>query len=214
MLGPSFGPDASGGKWETFHPRCLPSTSPAIGAAVGSGLGAMFALIARGSASSFGGRWVLSPASTLLIASLVLAAPTSLRKLDGGACCLSRCSFRDAQTVRGSWVSHCVKPVVATVAFTNGVTTIVAGLLARRDVGLAETFIVRAALSAAFCFVLATPRNLSVRLLQMQAVRATFVTSGFGLAIQAIERGDMNIVQSELAVTLLLTLALEGITYR
>lgn len=175
--------------------------------------GAMFALITRSSASAVGVAQALSPAATLLVAPMLLVSPTSSAKwlavlavVAGGTW-----SLRKAFTGLSSSLAMVL---MLAIAITGGLLTVLTRLLAEWGVGLTETYIVRAALAAAFFLVVAPPRDLSFRVIPMLTLRAFLITAGVLLGILAIQRGDVTLIQSVLATTPLFILLMESIAYR
>ena len=92
----------------------------------------------------------------------------------------------------------------------NGMVGVLTAMLAARDVGLAETYVVRTSIAAVIFLSIFPPRALRGRDLGPLAIRAGFVTASFVLTILAIQRGNVVVIQSILATIPLMVVAWNG----
>lgn len=197
------------GPWQMLRPAVL-GVHLASAAVLVIATASMFALLLRCGPSPVGLAQALSPATTLLIAPLVLADGTSVGKWLAVAAVVAGglLAMRGAVTGLASGPALLLTLVIAA---SNGMLAVLTALLTRWGVGLAEIYIVRAVIAGAFFLAVAPPRDLRPRALPLLTMRAGFITAGFVLAILAMQRGDVVIVQSALATTPLFIIGLESL---
>ena len=78
---------------------------------------------------------------------------------------------------------------VLVAAVGTGLVTVMGRLLADRDVGVVEAYLVRAALAAVVCSVLVPPRDVPLRALPGMLPRAAFITAHFLLILIGVQDG-------------------------
>ena len=201
-----------GSAWRTFDTSILLLHAASVAVLCGS-TACMFALITRGRASGVAVGQALSPAATLLAAPILLSvAVTPVAVLAAGALMVgSLIPLRRSFDGIGSFA---VVMLLLGMGLCNGMIGVFTAMLAVRDVGLAETYIVRASMAALIFLTIFPPRSLRGRDLGPLAIRASFVTASFLLTIVAIQRGSVVVIQSILATIPLLVIALEWISQR
>ena len=100
-------------------------------------------------------------------------------------------------------------------AVGTGLVTVVGRLLADLDVGVVETYLVRAGFAALICSVLVPPRDVPLRALPGMIPRAAFITAHFLFILIGVQGGNPAVVQTAVATAPLFSLGLEAaITHR
>ena len=201
-----------GGPWRTFDTPIFLIHLASVAALSGS-TACMFALITRGRASGVAVGQALSPAATLLAAPILLSvAVTPLAVL--GASALMVGSLIPLRRSFDGIGSRTVMMLLLCMGLCNGLVGVLTAMLAARDVGLAETYVVRTSIAAVIFLAIVPPRGLRGRDLRPLVIRASFVTASFLLTIIAIQRGSVVVIQSILATIPLLVVALEWLRHR
>lgn len=103
---------------------------------------------------------------------------------------------------------------VLVAAVGTGLVTVMGRLLADRDVGVVEAYLVRAALAAVVCSVLVPPRDVPLRALPGMLPRAAFITLHFVLILVAVQDGNPAVVQTAVATAPLWSLAIQAAVTR
>lgn len=104
---------------------------------------------------------------------------------------------------------------VLIAAVGTGLVTVVGRLLADLDVGVVETYLVRAGFAALICSVLVPPRDVPLRALPGMIPRAAFITAHFLFILIGVQGGNPAVVQTAVATAPLFSLGLEAaITHR
>lgn len=98
---------------------------------------------------------------------------------------------------------------VLIAAVGTGLVTVMGRLLADRDVGVVEAYLVRAALAAVVCFILVPPRDVPLRSLPRMVPRAMFITVHFLLILVGVQDGNPAVVQTAVATAPLVSLGFE-----
>ena len=201
-----------GNTWHTFDPTILLIHVASVAVLCGS-TACMFALITRGRASGVAVGQALSPAATLIAAPILLGvAVTPVAVLAASALMVgSLIPLRRSFDGIGSFA---VVTLLLGMGLCNGMIGVLTAMLAARDVGLAETYVVRASIAAVIFLSIFPPRSLRRRDLGPLAIRASIVTASFLLTIIAIQRGSVVVIQSILATIPLLVIALEWVSHR
>lgn len=201
-----------GTEWHTFDPAILAIHLASV-AVLCVSTACMFGLITRGRASGVAVGQALSPAATLIAAPLLLGALITPFTVLGamalmlGALIPLRRSFEGIGSIG-------VVGILLVMGLCNGMVGVLTAMLAVRDVGLPETYIVRTVLSAVVFMAIFPPRDLRGGDLPSLVVRSSFVTASFVLTILAIQRGNVIVIQSILATVPLMVIALEWIRHR
>lgn len=99
---------------------------------------------------------------------------------------------------------------VLVAAVGTGLVTVMGRLLADRDVGVVEAYLVRAALAAIVCSVLVPPRDVPLRALPGMLPRAAFITLHFVLILVAVQDGNPAVVQTAVATAPLWSLGIQA----
>lgn len=101
---------------------------------------------------------------------------------------------------------------IATVLIASvgtGLVTVMGRLLADRDVGIVETYLVRAGLAAIVCTVLVPPRQVPLRALPGMLPRAAFITAHFLFILVGVQDGSPAVVQTAVATAPLFSLGIQ-----
>jgi drug/metabolite transporter (DMT)-like permease len=99
---------------------------------------------------------------------------------------------------------------VLIAAVGTGLLTVVGRLMADRDVGVVEAYLVRAAFAAAVCALIAPPRDVPLRALPGMIPRAAFITAHFLFILVGVQDGNPAVVQTAVATAPLFSLAIEA----
>lgn len=119
--------------------------------------------------------------------------------------------------LRGSFGALSRRRSMGTVliaATGTGLVTVMGRLLADRDVGVVEAYLVRAALAAVVCTILVPPRDVPLRALPRMVPRAAFITAHFLLILIGVQDGDPAVVQTAVATAPLFSLGIEAVLTR
>jgi drug/metabolite transporter (DMT)-like permease len=100
---------------------------------------------------------------------------------------------------------------VLVAAVGTGLVTVMGRLLADRDVGVVEAYLVRAALAAIVCSLLVPPRDVPLRALPGMLPRAAFITLHFVLILVAVQDGNPAVVQTAVATAPLWSLGIQAV---
>lgn len=103
---------------------------------------------------------------------------------------------------------------VLVAAVGTGLVTVMGRLLADRDVGVVEAYLVRAALAAVVCSVLVPPRDVPLRALPGMLPRAAFITLHFVLILVAVQDGNPAVIQTAVATAPLWSLGIQAVVTR
>lgn len=103
---------------------------------------------------------------------------------------------------------------VLVAAVGTGLVTVMGRLLADRDVGVVEAYVVRAALAAAVCALLVPPRDVPLRALPGMLPRAAFITAHFLLILIGVQDGNPAVVQTAVATAPLWSLGIQAVVTR
>jgi len=103
---------------------------------------------------------------------------------------------------------------VLVAAVGTGLVTVMGRLLADRDVGVVEAYLVRAALAAVVCTILVPPRDVPLRALPGMLPRAAFITLHFVLILVAVQDGNPAVVQTAVATAPLWSLGIQATVTR
>lgn len=168
----------------------------------------IFTLITRGRASGVAVGQALAPAATLVAAPLLLGTRLAPLTIVGVAALMlgSLIPLRHSFSGIGS---ASTLAILLALGLGTGLLTVFTALLAERDVGLPETYVVRAGLAALVYLVVAPPTAVRLGDLPALAVRSTFVTTSFLLTILAVQVGDVVLIQSVLATLPLMVIGIE-----
>jgi drug/metabolite transporter (DMT)-like permease len=100
---------------------------------------------------------------------------------------------------------------VLVAAVGTGLVTVMGRLLADRDVGVVEAYLVRAALAAVVCSLLVPPRDVPLRALPGMVPRAAFITAHFVLILIGVQDGNPAVVQTAVATAPLWSLGIQAV---
>jgi drug/metabolite transporter (DMT)-like permease len=103
---------------------------------------------------------------------------------------------------------------VLVAAVGTGLVTVMGRLLADRDVGVVEAYLVRAGLAAIVCSLLVPPRDVPLRALPGMLPRAAFITLHFVLILVAVQDGNPAVVQTAVATAPLWSLGIQAVVTR
>jgi drug/metabolite transporter (DMT)-like permease len=103
---------------------------------------------------------------------------------------------------------------VLIAAVGTGLVTVMGRLLADRDVGVVEAYLVRAGLAAIVCSLLVPPRDVPLRALPGMVPRAAFITLHFVLILVAVQDGNPAVVQTAVATAPLWSLGIQAVATR
>lgn len=92
----------------------------------------------------------------------------------------------------------------------TGLVTVMGRLLADRDVGVVEAYLVRAALAAVVMTVLVPPRNVPLRALPGMLPRSVFITAHFLFILIGVQDGNPAVVQTAVATAPLFSLGIQA----
>lgn len=99
---------------------------------------------------------------------------------------------------------------VLVAATGTGLVTVMGRLLADRDVGVVEAYLVRAGLAAVVCWILVPPRAVPLRDLPGMMPRAAFITAHFLFILIGVQEGSPAVVQTAVATAPLFSLGIEA----
>jgi drug/metabolite transporter (DMT)-like permease len=103
---------------------------------------------------------------------------------------------------------------VLVAAVGTGLVTVMGRLLADRDVGVVEAYLVRAGLAAIVCTLLVPPRDVPLRALPGMLPRAAFITAHFLLILIGVQDGSPAVVQTAVATAPLWSLGIQAVVTR
>ena len=103
---------------------------------------------------------------------------------------------------------------VFVAAVGTGLVTVMGRLLADRDVGVVEAYVVRAGIAAFVFYVLVPPRDVPIRALPGMVPRAAFITAHFVLILVGVQDGNPAIVQTAVATAPLVSIGFEVVRLR
>jgi drug/metabolite transporter (DMT)-like permease len=103
---------------------------------------------------------------------------------------------------------------VLVAAVGTGLVTVMGRILADRDVGVVEAYLVRASLAAVACSILVPPRDVPLRALPAMVPRAAFITAHFVLILVGVQDGNPAVVQTAVATAPLVSIGLEIARHR
>ena len=103
---------------------------------------------------------------------------------------------------------------VLIAAVGTGLVTVMGRLLADRDVGVVEAYLVRAGLAAIVCTILVPPRKVPLRALPGMVPRAAFITAHFLFILVGVQGGNPAVVQTAVATAPLFSLGIEAVITR
>jgi drug/metabolite transporter (DMT)-like permease len=103
---------------------------------------------------------------------------------------------------------------VLIAAVGTGLVTVMSRLLADRDVGVVEAYLVRASLAAIVCSLLVPPRDVPLRALPGMLPRAAFITAHFLFILIGVQGGNPAVVQTAVATAPLFSLGIETVATR
>ncbi len=103
---------------------------------------------------------------------------------------------------------------VLIAAVGTGLVTVMGRLLADRDVGVVEAYLVRASLAAVVCTILVPPRDVPLRALPGMVPRAAFITAHFLFILIGVQGGNPAVVQTAVATAPLFSLGIEAVITR
>lgn len=103
---------------------------------------------------------------------------------------------------------------IAGAASGTGILTVLSRLLGDEGVGLVETYVVRTALAAVVCIALFPPRNVARSDVPRLLGRSVVVTTYFVFVIVGAQAGSPVVVQTLVATTPLLVIAVESFRQR
>jgi drug/metabolite transporter (DMT)-like permease len=106
---------------------------------------------------------------------------------------------------------------VATVliaAVGTGLVTVMGRMLADRDVGVVEAYVVRAGVAALLFCILVPPRAVPWRALPGMLPRAAFITAHFVLILVGVQDGNPAVVQTAVATAPLVSIGFEVVRHR
>lgn len=103
---------------------------------------------------------------------------------------------------------------VLIAAIGTGLVTVMGRLLADRDVGVVEAYLVRASLAAVVCSILVPPRDAPLRALPGMVPRAAFITAHFLFILIGVQGGNPAVVQTAATTAPLFSLGIEAVATR
>ena len=103
---------------------------------------------------------------------------------------------------------------VLIAAIGTGLVTVMGRLLADRDVGVVEAYLVRATLAAVLFLIFVPPRDVPLRALPGMLPRAAFITAHFLFILIGVQHGNPAVVQTAVATAPLFSLAIEAVATR
>jgi len=103
---------------------------------------------------------------------------------------------------------------VLVAAVGTGLVTVMGRLLADRDVGVVEAYLVRAGLAAIVCSLLVPPRDVPLPALPGMLPRAAFITAHFLLILIGVQDGNPAVVQTAVATAPLWSLGIQAVVTR
>jgi len=206
---PGLGGD---GTWHGGSPVVLALHACSV-ALMAMAAGSFFLLIDRGSASAVSIGTAISPLVTLLATPLLLAIAIPWGVIGGALTLVGGVLI----ALRGQFAGLRARAAVGLLALyaaCQGLLIVLAASLFARGVGLQEVYLTRTVLAGLVFLVIAWPRDVHLRDLPLLVRRAGLITVGFLLALSAVQRSNPVAVQSTLAVTPILVIALESLWLR
>ncbi len=170
-------------------------------------------LLDRGAASATTTATAMSPIPAVLAAAIVLPGALAPVHVLAAAVVVAGVliALADAFGGLGRWGRSWR---IVGAATGTGLLTVISRLLGDLDVGLVETYVVRTALAAVVCIVLFPPRDVAGRDVPRLLGRSVVVTTYFVCVILGAQSGSPVVVQTLVATTPLLVLAVESIRRR
>lgn len=170
-------------------------------------------LFAEGSASAVAVGSAFTPVPALGFAFLLLSAPITAWQVSGDLL-VSTAVLLALAPVFGRLSRVRAVALVAISASLNGLLVVLTKMLADRGASVAEIYVVRTALAGAAACAIAPPRQIPLRALPTLTFRSALQTFYFVLLILAIQRGSPVTVQTLVATTPLMLLAVEAVEQR
>ena len=109
-------------------------------------------------------------------------------------------------------VGSSARIIVAATGF--GLLTVTTRMLADEGAGVVETYVVRTAMAAAAMLLLIPPRGIPLKATPLLYARALITTTYFVLVILAVQEGSPVVVQTLIAITPIIILAVESLRSR
>ncbi len=103
---------------------------------------------------------------------------------------------------------------VLIAAVGTALVTVMSRLLADRDVGVVEAYLVRAGLAAVVCSILVPPHEVPLRALPGMIPRAAFITAHFLFILIGVQEGNPAVVQTAVATAPLFSLGIQTVATR
>ncbi len=170
-------------------------------------------LLDHGAASATTTATAMSPIPAVLAAAILLPGTVDPLQIVAAVVVAGGVLYAlaDAFSGLGRW-GRIVR--IAGAAAGSGLLTVVSRLLGDEGVGLVETYVVRTALAALVCMALFPPRDVAVRDIPRLLIRSVVVTTYFVFVIVGAQAGSPVVVQTLVATTPLIVLAVESIRRR
>jgi drug/metabolite transporter (DMT)-like permease len=174
---------------------------------------AIWDLLDRGAASATTTATAMSPIPAALAATIVLPAAISPLQVvaatvvAGGVLLALADAFSGLGRLGRTWR-------ILVAASGTGVLTVLSRLLGDEGAGVVETYVVRTGLAAVVCIALFPPRDVLRADIPRLLVRSVVVTAYFVLVIIGAQAGSPVVVQTLVATTPLIVLAVEAVRAR
>jgi drug/metabolite transporter (DMT)-like permease len=168
----------------------------------------IFDLFSQGSAAAVAVGQAITPVPALAFSFLLLAAPITVWQASGDIV-VSAAVLLALGPVFGQLSRRRAAATVALAAALNGLLVVLTKLLTDRGVGVAEIYVTRTALAGIAACLLVPPREIPVGAIPQLTFRSALQTGYFLLLILAVERGSPATVQTLVATTPIMLLALD-----
>lgn len=198
-------------EWRLTPTIAALNVASAVTLAVGSFC--IFDLFRQGSAAAVAVAQAIAPVPALIFSVLLLEAPIAPVQAVGDVVV----SVAVVVALAPAFGQFSRKRAIVTVvlaASLQGLLVVLTKLLTDRGVGVSEVYITRTALGGALACALVPPRAIPLRAIKPLTLRSALQSSYFLLMILAVQRGTPATVQTLVATTPLMVLALDTIASR
>jgi drug/metabolite transporter (DMT)-like permease len=171
----------------------------------------IFDLFRQGSAAAVAVAQATSPLPALAFSVALLASPISGWQAAGDVV-VSVAVVASIGPVFGELSRVRAILTVAGAAGLQGLLVVLTKLLANRGVDVGEIYVTRTALAGTLALLMVFPRDIPLRAIPPLTLRSTMQSGYFVLTILAVERGSPALVQTLVATTPLMVLALDAVS--
>jgi drug/metabolite transporter (DMT)-like permease len=169
----------------------------------------MFELFSRGSAAAVAVGQAIAPVPALAFSFVLLSASLTGWQAAGDLV-VTAAVLIALGPVFGQLSRRHATALVALAAALNGLLVVLTKMLTDRGLGVAEIYVTRTAVAGLLACVIAPPREIPLRALPRLTFRSALQTLYFVLLILAVQRGNPATVQTLVATTPIMLLALDA----